>query len=97
MAKTPEAKQRDPVVRWAKGNGILHFRMSFRPGVRAGVLDDLFVLPGGRHVWIEFKAEGKAPTRLQLHRIRKLREQGAAAEWFDNTAAAIDYLRYKMR
>ena len=97
MAKTPEAKVRDPVVKWAKDQGILHFRMSFRIGVKRGVPDDLFVLPGGRHVWIEFKAPDKEPTALQMKRLRDLQVQGAAAFWTGSTALAIDYLQLKMR
>jgi hypothetical protein len=31
---TPEAKVRDPVVRWAKAHGVEHQRMSFRVGVK---------------------------------------------------------------
>lgn len=90
---TPESKVRDPVVAWAKQNGFLHFRMSFRPGVRQGVPDDLFIAPGGLHVWVEFKAPGKFPTELQMHRIHTLMQNGTAVFWADNKAQAIAALR----
>lgn len=93
MGKTPEAKVRDPVVKWAKANGFLHHRMSFRPGVRAGVPDDVFILPGGVHVWIEFKAPDKKPTALQMHRIKQLLAHGVIARWADDPEVAIDFLR----
>jgi hypothetical protein len=89
---TPEGKVRDPVVAWAKANGFLHFRMSFRPGVKQGVPDDLFVVPGGVHCWCEFKREGAKPTPLQLHRLAQLNEQGVIAFWADNKDTAITVL-----
>lgn len=92
MAKTPEAKVRDPVVKWAKENGIGHVRMSFRPGTRQGVPDDLFLIPRGNAVWIEFKRPGKAPTPLQSRRIEELQSLGFFAAAFDNTADAIKWL-----
>lgn len=90
---TPESKVRDPVVTWAKRNGFLHFRMSFRPGVKQGVLDDLFVSPDGVHVWIEFKAKGKQPTALQTHRILELMNHKVMAFWCDNPADGIAALQ----
>lgn len=90
---TPEGKVRDPVVTWAKSIGFLHFRMSFRPGVKQGVPDDLFVAPGGIHVWAEFKAEGKKPTPLQLHRLAQLNEQGVVAFWADDKRDAMTILQ----
>lgn len=89
---TPESKVRDPVVRWAKSQGIGHVRMSFRPGVRQGIPDDLFLLPGGVAVFVEFKRPGKRPTPLQASRIEKLRSLGFQAEWFDSSREAIAYL-----
>lgn len=86
---TPESKVRDPVVAWAKQNGFLHFRMSFRPGVRQGTPDDLFIATGGLHVWVEFKAAGREPTPLQQERLLKLNEHGAAAFWCNDKAEGI--------
>jgi len=96
MAKTPEAKVRDPVVKWAKEHGIGHVRMSMRPGVRRGVPDDLFLIPGkprGWAVFIEFKRPGRAPTPIQSNRIKKLWNLSFDAGAYDNADAAIDYLR----
>lgn len=92
MGSTPEAKVRDPVVKWAKKNGVGHVRMTFRAGVRQGTPDDLFLFPGGVCCWVEFKRPGKVPTELQAHRIQKLREYGFWAVWFSDSAIAIAYL-----
>lgn len=95
---TPEAKVRDPVVKWAKGKGILHIRLSFRPGVRVGAPDDLFLLrrvAGARTgipCFAEFKRPGKEPTAIQAARLEALREQGYHASWFDNADDAIAWL-----
>lgn len=90
---TPEGKVRDPVVAWAKQNGFLHFRMSFRPGVRQGTPDDLFIAPGGLHVWVEFKRDGKEPTPLQMHRLDTLIAHGVAAFWANDKDDAIAALQ----
>jgi hypothetical protein len=89
---TPEAKVRDPVVRWAKSRNIMHVRMSFRPGVSAGVPDDLFLLPGGVSIWIEFKRPGKEPTPLQMEKIQQLKYRGHVAMWTDNATDGITAL-----
>lgn len=89
---TPESKVRDPVVRWAKQHGIGHMRMAFRPGVRQGVPDDMFMLGNGVAVWVEFKRPGKQPTPLQLARLDELARRGFLAFWTDNAADAIELL-----
>ncbi len=92
---TPEAQVRSPTVKWARNHDIMHVRMSFRPGVAAGIPDDLF-LHGGKIVFIEFKRPGKEPTPLQWAKIHALRKQGFTAEWFDNSAEAIQFLRQNL-
>lgn len=89
MSTTPEGKVRNPVVKWAEQNGFLHFRMSFRIGVKQGVPDDLFIAPGGIHCWVEFKAPRKEPTPLQMHRIEALLDRSVAAFWCDDSAEGI--------
>ncbi len=48
-----------------------------------GVPDRIFVKDGDV-VFIEFKAPGNEPTRLQEHEIKELTEHGANATWTDN-------------
>lgn len=89
---TPEAKVRDPVVKWAKANGIGHIRLSFRPGVTVGWPDDLFLIPGGVTVMLEFKRPGKVPTPIQLNKLTAANKLGFACGWFDDSRAAIVFL-----
>jgi len=90
---TPESKVRDPVVKWAKAQGIMHVRMAMRPGVASGVPDDLFLLHGGHAVFIEFKRPGKEPTPIQTAKLLRLRDLGFFAVWADDSAAAIAVLK----
>lgn len=52
--------------------GIPHIRMAMMNGVTSGWPDYLFLLPGGRTLWIEFKKPGAKPTALQAHRLATL-------------------------
>lgn len=89
---TPEGKVRSKVVRWAKVHGIGHVRMSFRPGVKVGVPDDLFLLPNGWSLWIEFKAPGKYPSPIQAAKIKSLSTLRHEAGWTDDPVEAINWL-----
>lgn len=89
---TPESKVRDPTVKWAKAQGILHQRMSFRIGVKQAWPDDVFLLPHGRPLFIEFKRPDGHPTDLQLQRMKDLNELGYDAIWTDNKDAACHAL-----
>lgn len=91
---TPEGKVRQPVLDWAKNNGIGHVRQSFRPGVKQGVPDDLFLVPGGIAVFIEFKRLGKEPTPLQFARLEMLQKLGFVALWADTSEAGIAALQF---
>lgn len=46
--------------------------------------DRLFLFPGGRLFFVEFKAPGKKPTKLQEAKIRILRRMGFQAHVIDN-------------
>lgn len=85
---TPEAKVRDPTIRFAKAQGVEHQRMSFRFGVKRAFPDDCFLIPGGRALFIEFKRPGAEPTPLQYHRLEQLNDLGYWATWADNFDAA---------
>ena len=88
MAGTRESKVRDPVVTWWKKRGGKHIRLSFRKGVTTGWPDDIFLIPGGRPLFIEFKAPGELPTPIQQHRAGELWELGYDVCWADSTDAA---------
>lgn len=63
--------------------------MSFRPGVKVGVPDDLFLLPNGWSLWVEFKAPGKVPTPRQHEKIKTIRRRKHLAMWTDDPDDAI--------
>ncbi len=88
MAKPTEAQVRDPVIRWAKKMGIYSIRMYFGPGVSRGWPDDLFLIPGGKPLFIEFKAAGKKATPLQLRKIAVLEGLGYNVCVCDNSDEA---------
>ena len=48
-----------------------------------GVPDRVF-LKDGRVVWVEFKAPGNRPTKLQGHEIDLITKHGGIADWCDN-------------
>ena len=62
------------LVRMVRGQGGMAFKF-VSPGM-AGVPDRLILLPGGKAVFCELKAPGKAPRPLQLRRIKQLRALG---------------------
>jgi len=93
---TPEAKVRNPVVKWAKAHGILHIRMHMGRGTAAGWPDDLFI-KDGVVVLIEFKRPGKAPTPLQWRRLTMLAQAGMRSFTYDDAEAAILRLRVEFK
>ncbi len=70
-----EAYIQAEAIKVAKKLGAIHIRMVFRPGLRRGWPDVLFIFPGGKNCWIEFKATGKEATPLQDRRITELKEK----------------------
>ena len=54
---------------------------------RKGVPDRLCVMPNGRVFFVELKAEGKAPTPLQLHEHEILRSLGHTVLLIDSLEA----------
>lgn len=86
---TPESKVRDKVVGWAKRNQFLHQRMAFRIGVKQAMPDDLFIAPGGIHVWVEFKRPGAEPTPLQYERLERMQRHGCVAFWCNDVNEGV--------
>jgi hypothetical protein len=58
----------------AATRGCLLLKLS--PSGCKGIPDRMLLLPGGRIVFIEFKAPNKYPTPAQRHWHAKLRQQG---------------------
>jgi hypothetical protein len=93
---TPEGKLKAKLVKWATERGIQSIRFAFRPGVTVGWPDTMFLVPGGRGLFIELKAPGKRPTPIQHHRLETLRELGYAAIWTDNADTARAAITHAM-
>jgi hypothetical protein len=72
---------------WCTDKGILCLKVQF---MTTGYPDRVCILPSGLHIWIEFKARGKKPRVLQLHRMWELRDQGALVGWTDELSIAIE-------
>lgn len=96
MAKTREAKVRDPVVRYARSLGIRSIRMYFGPGVQTAWPDDLFLIPGGRPLFLEAKAPGEVPSKKQELKISQLEEQEYDVAWYDNVEEGKSFINEAM-
>ena len=79
------------VVVWARKQGLKPVKMNGF-GYR-GMLDRMFLSEkGGKVAFVEFKATGEKPTRLQELCIRDLQDRGFCAGWFDDIEAAKTFL-----
>jgi len=70
------------VCDYAKSKGILCYKF-VSPG-HAGVPDRMFVLPGGKVFFIEFKRLGCVTTPLQQREISRIVNQGCYVGTIDN-------------
>lgn len=81
MANRPlERNVEASLVRYAKKHGI-YTRKFVSPSQR-GVPDRIFV-KNGVVLFLEVKRPGEEPTKLQLHELKQLTDQGANATWVD--------------
>lgn len=69
------------LVRHAKKLGI--YTTKFTSPSRRGVPDRIFIYKGVV-LFLELKAPGGKPTKLQMHEMRELGGQGANVMWTDN-------------
>ena len=63
---------------------------------RRGWPDEVFWLPGGRPLLVEFKAEGEEPRKLQQYIHQKLKEQGYEVEVHTDAAEAIASIKQRL-
>jgi hypothetical protein len=83
--------ERDVIKRtndWAKKQGVQYIRAHYGRGAAVGWPDFIYLIPGGRPLFIEFKATGKRATRTQEWRIRILEELGYDVEVADSVDVA---------
>lgn len=89
-----EAALEHRVVAFCNAHGLLCYKFS-SPG-RRGVPDRMILGPGQRVMFLELKAPGKKPTKLQLHEIAKLQANGFPAEWVDSLFEALELIHKVM-
>jgi hypothetical protein len=67
--------------------GVLSIKLNVK-GAR-GWPDRMFLIPGGRPFFIEFKAPGEEPDPLQVYRIGQLNSMGYTVEVHDDAVRAF--------
>jgi len=82
----PEAKIEQAIRRYAERRGVLCYKFS-SPAHR-GVPDRMFVA-NGKVLFLEIKAPGNRPTKLQSRELQKLTDAGVMATWVDNLTSAM--------
>ena len=78
------------VCQEAKALGMLVYKFT-SPGHRA-VPDRMFITRAGRVGFIEFKARGRYPTRLQEVEIQRLKAQNVEVIWSSDLDECIGFL-----
>lgn len=77
------------VVAYCREQGMLCYK--FTSPARRGVPDRL-ILYRSTVFFLELKATGAKPTKLQLSEMKKLRDAGFRVEWTDNSHSACLFI-----
>lgn len=83
------------VCDYAKSKGLLVYK--FTSPAHRSVPDRLFVLPGGRVFFIEFKAPGGKLTTGQQRELARLWQRGAQAYVVHDSATGIGVINGELR
>lgn len=89
MAKGPEAKVQTAAIAYSRSRDVDVIRLYFGPGMSTGWPDVIHLIPGGRPLFIEYKAPGKKPTTKQKKRIKYLKDRGYDVCVCDSKSKAI--------
>ena len=92
--------ERDVIKRtndWAKKQNVQYIRAHYGRGAAVGWPDFIYLIPGGRPLFIEYKATGKRPSRTQEWRIRILEELGYDVEVCDSPEGAKSAIEEAIR
>ena len=81
MKKMLEKDIESKVCTYAEEKGLLQYK--FTSPMRAAVPDRMFIVPGGKLFFIEFKREGAAPTPQQVREHARLVTWGVAVYLID--------------
>lgn len=82
-----ESKLEAKIVKHCRDRGILCYK--FSSPARRGVPDRLLI-KSGKVMFIEVKAPGKRPTRLQMREMAILNEAGVPVTWVDDYQIAVE-------
>lgn len=69
------------------------FPIKLLSSLNIGLPDRLFLLPGGRAYFVEFKTTGKKPTKIQLVIHQRLEALGFPVTVIDSTQTLNDFIR----
>ncbi len=92
MPEKNEKNVQDAIVRWLKKQNLWHMKVHGGPYQRAGI-PDLLIIFHGEVIWIEVKATGKKPSKLQTVIMQELLDQKCFVNWLDDSRRATDWLR----
>lgn len=88
---TPEGKVLASLIRELKRRGVWYLKTHGSALQRSGI-PDLILIDNGRTLWVEVKAPGKEPSRIQLHRRNQIQEHGGEAFVVDKVEELIAIL-----
>lgn len=71
-------------------------RLKLEARGRAGWPDQMYMIPGGKPFFIEFKRKGELPRPLQSYIHSQMRENGYDVEVHDDADTAIAALRRRL-
>ena len=84
MAATPEKKVKDKIKALCKQYGA-YYTMPVMTGMASNGTPDILACHAGRFLGIEAKAGRGKPTKLQLIRLREIRDAGGIAMIINET------------
>lgn len=97
MADTPEAKMKKKVDKVLKEAGVWFFAPQSGIYGRSGIPDRIGILPGGRMIAVEVKADPtKKPTELQKKVIGEMMDAGAIV-WLVDSDLKVEALRTALK
>ena len=85
-----EKQVESKVLTWAKKNDIKCYKLAGQ--MSRGKPDRIF-MANGETLFLELKAPGKRPTKLQQQEIDDLRAHGIHADWADTPGSAIELIK----
>lgn len=84
------------IEQWVKEQAKVRYGVESAKWGKDGWPDDLFFVPGGKPLVIEFKAPGEPPMPRQAYRIQFLRRLGYDVEVHDDREKALESIRARV-